>query len=101
MAISYYGILRGLVLPMEFSAIPLLKGSDDCIFMLETNQMSGYTTKETLSRMIKRELDFNANDEAINALLDELKEFKINEDFSHASIQIQEGTTFLEWLGIS
>ncbi|MFZ5351111.1 MAG: hypothetical protein ACOZCL_00155 [Bacillota bacterium] len=97
---SYYGLLRGRVMPIEFSAMSLLKGSEDSIFLLETGQMCGYTTRETIRRMLQNELAEERRNIELDALMEELSKLRVSEDFKTASENIHTDMPLLKWLGI-
>lgn len=96
---TYLGILRGKMMPMEISAQMLLKGAEDRIFYLETKQMSGYTTKVTLRNALNTAKENNAEDSQLKILLEELKNIKIDEVQQHAAANIEQGGSFLDWIG--
>jgi hypothetical protein len=97
---TYLGILRGKMMPMEISAQMLLKGTEDKIFYLETKQMSGFTTKMTLRNALNSAKENNPENEQLRILIDELKSIKIDENQEHASSNVEQGCSFLDWIGL-
>ncbi len=97
---TYLGILRGKMMPMEISAMMLLKGSDDVIFFLETKQMSGYTTKITIRNALKTAMENDPQDEQLAILLGELQNIRINESHESAAANVEAGQPVLDWIGV-
>lgn len=97
---TYLGILRGKMLPMEISAQMLLKGAEDKIFYLETKQMSGYTTKITLTNAIKTAREQDPQNEQLAVLLEELRGIKVDNNHEQAVPNIEQGQPLLSWIGI-
>ena len=95
---TYLGILRGKIMPMEISAMMLLKGSDDAIFFLETKQMSGYTTKITIRNALRTAMENNPRDEQLAILLGELRSIRISEDYGRAAADVEAGYPVLDWM---
>lgn len=98
---TYLGILRGKMLPMEISAMMLLKGAEDKIFYLETKQMSGYTTKITLLNALNTAREQNPDNEQLQVLINELKNMRVSEDLSRAAKDVEAGQQLLQWIGIA
>lgn len=97
---TYLGILRGKMLPMEISAQMLIKGAEDEIFYLETKQISGYTTKLTLRNAIKNAKELNPQDEQLKILLEELNNFKFDDNQKLAAGNVEQGQSLLAWIGM-
>jgi hypothetical protein len=60
---------------------------------------SGYTTKEAIVAMLQREISNNADGEALEMLMDEIRQIRVNEDQSIASNKMEAGTSLMTWLG--
>lgn len=97
---TYLGILRGKMMPMEISAMVLLKGAEDKIFFLETKQMSGYTTKLTLRNALNTAKEQNPEDEQLGILLRELQSVKIDATYERAAGDVEQGEALLPWIGL-
>lgn len=97
---TYLGILRGKMLPMEISAQMLLKGGSDKIFYLETKQISGYTTKQTLENALNKAKEQNPQDEQLKVLMDELEYIKLDDNLERASADVEHGQELLEWIKV-